>query len=130
MKFNGNLMWFLSAFYVLVAAGYAVWYANTHVANPSEADLGIFPFPFEPIGTAAILMLAIMAAFLAFYIAKTAKSQARFQKTAWMRTSKTVTLRLDSSLLGAGGHSSLAHSVLWHSHRLRSVGGCSSSRSH
>lgn len=75
MKFNGNLMWFLSAFYVLVAAGYAVWYANTHVANPSEADLGILPFPFEPIGTAAILMLAIMAAFLAFYIAKTAKSQ-------------------------------------------------------
>ncbi len=75
MKFNANLMWFLAAFYVLVAVGYGVWYANTHAANPTEADLGMFPFPFEPIGTAALAMLAIMAAFLAFYLDKTAKSQ-------------------------------------------------------
>ena len=75
MKFNGNLLWFLTAFYLLDAVGYAVWYANTHQASPSEADLGILPFPFEPIGTAAIAMLGIMAAFLAFYIGKTAKSQ-------------------------------------------------------
>jgi hypothetical protein len=75
MKFNANLMWFLTAFYVLVAVGYGVWYANTHAANPTEADLGMFPFPFEPIGTAALAMLAIMTAFLAFYLGKTAKSQ-------------------------------------------------------
>ena len=58
MKFNGNLFWFLTAFYLVDAAGYAIWFNNSYHG-------------FEPIGTAAIAMLAIMSAFLAFYLKKT-----------------------------------------------------------
>ncbi len=62
MKFNGNLFYFLAAFYAVDAVGYAVWWYNTDGS-------------FEWIGTAAIAMLSIMAVFLAFYIKKTANSQ-------------------------------------------------------
>lgn len=73
MKFNGNLFWLLTAFYLIDSVGYAVWFANEHV-NDTGAN-GLLPFAFEPIGTAAIAMLGIMSAFLAFYISKTNKSQ-------------------------------------------------------
>ena len=63
MKFNANLMWLLTVFYIAAAAGYMVWYGNTHQGG------------FEPIGSAAISMLAIMCAFLAFYLQMTAKRQ-------------------------------------------------------
>ena len=63
MKFNASLMWFLTAFYVVAAAGYMVWYAGTHQGG------------FEPIGSAAIAMLAIMCAFLAFYLQMTGNRQ-------------------------------------------------------
>lgn len=63
MKFNANLMWLLTAFYIAAAAGYTVWYGNTHQGG------------FEPIGSAAISMLAIMCAFLAFYLQMTANRQ-------------------------------------------------------
>lgn len=74
MKFNGNLFWFLAAFYLIDAVGYAVWFAAT---NPGFEVHGNdwFGFAFEPIGTAAIAMLGIMSVFLAFYIQKTHKSQ-------------------------------------------------------
>ena len=62
MKFNGNLFYFLSAFYLLDAIGYAIWWNNTNGS-------------FEWIGTAAIAMLAIMALFLAFYLKRTSVSQ-------------------------------------------------------
>ncbi len=63
MKFNGNLFYFLTAFYLVDAAGYAIWFANLNNGG------------FEPIGTAAIAMLAIMSLFLGFYLKKTHKSQ-------------------------------------------------------
>lgn len=62
MKFNGNLFWFLTAFYFVDAAGYALWWYNTNGG-------------YEPIGTAAIAMLGFMSAFLAFYIKKTHATQ-------------------------------------------------------
>jgi hypothetical protein len=62
MKFNGNLFYFLTVFYLVDAAGYIVWQANTNHA-------------FEPIGSAAIAMLGVMSLFLGFYLKKTAKSQ-------------------------------------------------------
>lgn len=62
MKFNGNLFYFLAAFYILDAAGYALWWYNTDGT-------------FEWIGTAAIAMLSLMALFLAFYLKKTAANQ-------------------------------------------------------
>jgi hypothetical protein len=63
MKFNGNLFWFLTAFYLVDSAAYAIWFANSNHGG------------FEPIGTAAIAMLGIMSAFLAFYLKKTSKVQ-------------------------------------------------------
>jgi Ca2+/Na+ antiporter len=62
MKFNGNLFYFLAAFYILDAVGYAIWWYNTDGT-------------FEWIGTAAIAMLSLMALFLAFYLKKTAANQ-------------------------------------------------------
>lgn len=63
MKFNAQLMWFLAAFYALASGGYIVWYANSYDGA------------FEPIGSAAIAMLAIMAAFIGFYLQMTQKRQ-------------------------------------------------------
>jgi hypothetical protein len=63
MKFNAQLMWFLAAFYALASGGYIVWYANSNAGA------------FEPIGSAAIAMLSIMSAFLAFYLQMTQKRQ-------------------------------------------------------
>ncbi len=63
MKFNARLMWFLTAFYTVAAAGYMIWYANSTAGG------------FEPIASAAIAMLAVMSAFLAFYLQMTDKRQ-------------------------------------------------------
>ena len=63
MKFNGNLFWFLSAFYTVDAVGYVIWNYNSHNGE------------FEPIGTAALGMLVAMSVFLAFYIQFTNKRQ-------------------------------------------------------
>lgn len=63
MKFNAQLMWFLTAFYALSSGGYVLWYANSYNGA------------FEPIGSAAIAMLSIMAAFLAFYLQMAQKRQ-------------------------------------------------------
>ncbi|MEN9603404.1 MAG: hypothetical protein RLZZ06_588 [Actinomycetota bacterium] len=73
MKFNGRLFWFLAAFYIIDAIAYAVWFALDNQNESASANW--FGFPFEPIGTAAIAMLGIMSIFLAFYVAKTDKSQ-------------------------------------------------------
>jgi hypothetical protein len=63
MKFNGNLFWFLAAFYGIDTAGYIIWNFNTYDGY------------FEPIGTAALGMLVAMSVFLAFYIQFTDKRQ-------------------------------------------------------
>ena len=75
MKFNANLFWFLAAFYIIDAIGYAVWFATTNLPVNDTGSNAWFSFAFEPIGTAAIAMLGIMSIFLAFYVQKTAKSQ-------------------------------------------------------
>lgn len=63
MKFNGNLFWFLAAFYGIDTAGYIIWNFNTYDGY------------FEPIGSAALGMLVAMSVFLAFYIQFTDKRQ-------------------------------------------------------
>ena len=63
MKFNGNLFYFLAAFYAVDTAGYIIWFANSNNGG------------FEPIASAAIAMLAVMSLFLGFYLQKTHKSQ-------------------------------------------------------
>ncbi|MDE2591580.1 MAG: cytochrome c oxidase subunit 4 [Actinomycetales bacterium] len=74
MKFNGKLFYFLSAFYLLSAFAYGVWFALDTQMN-AGANTSWFGFAIEPIGTAALAMLSIMSLFLGFYIAKTSKSQ-------------------------------------------------------
>lgn len=57
MKFNGNLFYFLAAFYLVDAAGYGIWFWNSNQQ-------------IEWIGIAALAMLSIMSIFLAFYLKK------------------------------------------------------------
>lgn len=63
MKFNGNLFYFLAAFYGVDTAGYIIWFANSNNGG------------FEPIASAALAMLAVMSLFLGFYLQKTHKTQ-------------------------------------------------------
>ncbi len=68
MKFNGNLFYVLSAFYLVDAVGYAIWYNSVY----PNADGS---FNLEIIGAAAIAMLSVMSVFLAFYLKMTNKKQ-------------------------------------------------------
>jgi hypothetical protein len=63
MKFNYKLFYFLTAFYFVDAAGYAVWFYNSYNGG------------YEPIGTAAMAMMGFMSLFLAFYLQNTARRQ-------------------------------------------------------
>jgi hypothetical protein len=62
MKTNYLLWLFLTGFYAVVTAGYALWWSLTNGG-------------WEPIGTAALAMLTFMSAFLGFYLWKTSNSQ-------------------------------------------------------
>ncbi len=62
MSTNVKLFWFLAAFYLVAGVGYVIWNVNTNGS-------------IEIIGAAAILMLAILAGFIAFYLQRTDKSQ-------------------------------------------------------
>lgn len=66
MKFNGNLFYYLAVFYIVDAAGYAVWNWNSYRGTAAEIEI---------IGTAALAMLSIMSLFIGFYLKKTHKSQ-------------------------------------------------------
>ncbi len=62
MSTNVKLFWFLAAFYLIAGVGYVIWNINTNGS-------------VEIIGAAAILMLSILAGFIAFYLQRTNKSQ-------------------------------------------------------
>jgi hypothetical protein len=75
MRTNARLFWAGSVFYLLSAIGYALvglWepYEGLTAGGPALGGLKI-----EIIGTAALLMLSMMAAFIGFYLQKTAKTQ-------------------------------------------------------
>jgi hypothetical protein len=56
-------MWaILTAFYLIVTAGYFVWWTLTNGG-------------WEPFGTSALAMLTFMSAFLTFYLWKTERTQ-------------------------------------------------------
>jgi heme/copper-type cytochrome/quinol oxidase subunit 2 len=70
MRTNARLFWFLTAFYILAAVGYAVWsYNDTAWRTGENKD------SFEIIGTAAISMLVFLSGFIAFYLQKTHRTQ-------------------------------------------------------
>lgn len=66
MKFNGNLFNYLALFYLVDAAGYAVWNWNSNYGTPAQIEI---------IGTAALAMLSVMSVFLGFYLKKSHKGQ-------------------------------------------------------
>lgn len=75
MRTNAFLFWAGSAFYMLSAVGYALvglWEPYQGLASSGPA---IFGLKIEIIGTAALIMLSIMAAFIAFYLGRTHKNQ-------------------------------------------------------
>ncbi len=63
MRTNARLFWLLTVFYLVTAVAYFIWSSIEYNGQ------------FEVIGSAAIAMLAIMAAFIAFYLQKTSRSQ-------------------------------------------------------
>jgi len=75
MRTNARLFWAGAVFYLISAVGYALvglWepYDGLATGGPSIGEWKI-----EIIGTAALLMLSMMAAFIAFYLGKTHRTQ-------------------------------------------------------
>jgi hypothetical protein len=75
MRFNAKLFWFLTAFYLLDAVAYTWWMLAEPYQGITSGGPALFGAKFEIIGTAALAMLGIMSAFLAFYLGKTARNQ-------------------------------------------------------
>lgn len=75
MRTNARLFWLLAVFYLVVAAGYTAWTMLEPYESITAGGPALFGYKFEIIGTAALAMLAIMSAFIAFYLQKTARTQ-------------------------------------------------------
>lgn len=75
MRFNSRLFWFLAAFYLIDSAAYTVWMMLDQPYDSVKNDVALFGGHFEIIGTAALAMLSIMSAFIAFYLGKTNRTQ-------------------------------------------------------
>ena len=75
MRTNARLFWLLTVFYLVATVGYALVglaepYNGLATGGPSLGNLKV-----EIIGTAALAMLTLMSAFIAFYLTKTHRSQ-------------------------------------------------------
>ena len=75
MRTNARLFWLLTAFYTLATIGYAMVGLLEPYQGLSEAGPALGIAKVEIVGTAAIAMMAVMSAFLAFYLGKTGKRQ-------------------------------------------------------
>lgn len=75
MRTNARLFWLLTVFYVLATIGYALVSLNEPYEGLTSSGPSLGALKVEIVGTAAIAMLAIMSAFIAFYLQKTARTQ-------------------------------------------------------
>ena len=75
MRFNSRLFWFLAAFYLIDSVAYTWWMMTEPYEGLTAGGPALFGAKFEIIGTAALAMLSIMSAFIAFYLGKTARNQ-------------------------------------------------------
>lgn len=75
MKTNAKLFWILTVFYLLATIGYALVGLTEPYRGLSESGPSLGTAKLEIIGTAALAMLAIMSAFIAFYLGKTGRNQ-------------------------------------------------------
>ena len=64
MRANAILFWILAAFFLLSAVVYTAW----NLIDPMHGKV-------EPVGTVALLLSTILAAFIAFYIGRSHSSQ-------------------------------------------------------
>lgn len=75
MRTQARLFWLLAAIYLVVAAGYTAWVMLEPYGSVITDGPALFGYKFEIIGTAALAMLSIMSAFIAFYLGKTHRTQ-------------------------------------------------------
>ena len=75
MRTNARLFWLLTVFYLLAAVGYALVGLNEPYQGLKDGGPSLGNLKVEIVGTAAIAMLAIMSAFIAFYLGKTHRTQ-------------------------------------------------------
>ncbi|MFM5952495.1 MAG: cytochrome c oxidase subunit 4, partial [Micrococcales bacterium] len=75
MRTNARLFWLLAVIYLVLAAGYTAWNILDQYQGLAESNAPFFGAKFEIIGTAALAMLSIMSAFIAFYLGKTHRTQ-------------------------------------------------------
>jgi predicted acyltransferase len=125
MRTNARLFWLLTVFYVLATIGYALVSLNEPYEGLTSSGPSLGTLKVEIVGTAAIAMLAIMSAFIAFYLQKTARTQGPVPEDNRLQRSPTAMPKSVSSTLGAGGHSSSDYSVRSYSRRWLLVGGSS-----
>lgn len=79
MKTNARILWVLAVFFVLVGALYIGWsWAESayliSTTGTFAGGAGAYAHP-EWVGTLAIMLCAVLAGFLAFYVSKSEKSQ-------------------------------------------------------
>jgi hypothetical protein len=75
MRANVNLFWILTGFFILAAVAYTVWnviFNAQELATQSMAGPGA---PIEWVGTIALALCAVLAAFIAFYLSRVHKAQ-------------------------------------------------------
>ena len=75
MRTNARLFWLLTVFYMLAAVGYALVGLAEPYRGLSDGGPSLGTLKVEIIGTAALIMLSLMSAFIAFYLGKTHRSQ-------------------------------------------------------
>lgn len=75
MRTNARLFWLLAIIYLVASAAYTYWMLLEPYESLTTGGPALFGAKFEIIGTAALAMLSIMSAFIAFYLQKTARTQ-------------------------------------------------------
>jgi hypothetical protein len=75
MRTQARLFWLLAVIYLVASAAYTAWVMLEPYGSIITEGPALFGYKFEIIGTAALAMLSIMSAFIAFYLGKTHRTQ-------------------------------------------------------
>ncbi|TFC04383.1 cytochrome c oxidase subunit 4 [Cryobacterium adonitolivorans] len=76
MRANVNLFWILAGFFLLVDVVYIVWNLVTNAQQLATQSVSGPGTPIEWVGTIALGLCAVLAAFIAFYLSRVYKAQA------------------------------------------------------
>ena len=75
MRANAIFFWSGASFYAFSALAYALFSLYEPYEGLASGGPSIGEYRIEIVGTAALVMLALMAAFIAFYLGRTYKTQ-------------------------------------------------------